>query len=203
MTYQRRQPHAGLWVAANGAILAFYERGGRRQLVRLRAPSKLDAGSGRVMAGPTALASVGAQIAVGYRDGTVELHRPGERRGAGRFAAEGAPSSAVRVLLQGPRSTLVVGFANGFVGVWDRKGGERLFGRWLHGPVAHLLLDGDRLHAISELGRSMSLPLDALGRRYCPLLRDLWREIPVIWRRGRAVAGPPPKAHPCLSAATR
>jgi hypothetical protein len=98
---------------------------------------------------------------------------------------------------------LVVGFADGFIGIWDRSGGERLFGRRLHGPVTRLLIEGERLHAISALGRATTLSLHALHRRYCSLLRELWQEIPVIWRRGSAAVVPPPQGHRCAGVTKR
>jgi WD40 repeat protein len=71
----------GIWVAADGAVLAF--NGARREILRLRVSKKGGAAAGRAVAGPTALARIGELIAVGYRDGTVELHRYGG--GAGRW----------------------------------------------------------------------------------------------------------------------
>ncbi len=151
--------------------------------------------------GATALARVGGALALGFREGDIQLvdldgARAGEHRGT-ELDIEGVPASEVRRFLPGPLDTLVAGYANGFLGIWSVRSGTLLYQARLHGPVEHLLLEGGVLYAASTLGDFVSLDLGVLGRPYCDLMREVWSAVPVVWSEGRAVAQSPPEDHPC------
>jgi len=171
-----------LLVATRRRIL-FFDADGRE---RARLPTDL---------GVTALALSKAQLAVGNQDGNVELV---DRRTKGvRRTLKQVPSSAVVRMLAGPRQTLVLGYANGLVGIWSLATGERLIETLLHGPVEHLHLEGGRLYALTALGDHTALDLRVFTRSYCPLLDEIWGEVKTVWEGGRPVLRPPPAWHEC------
>lgn len=189
-----RAPSGALLVADATGVGAYVDQAGvTKGRETLYARKEAQAGG----AGPTALTRLRDTLALGYRDGTVELIELSTRRRRAGFALEDAPSSPVLRLLAGPRQTLVVGFADGSLGVWDARNGDTLFRRHLHGAVEHLLLEGRRLHAVSALGGHVSIGLEALTLDYCALLRRVWRAIPVVWQQGHAVQALPPATHRC------
>jgi len=150
-----------------------------------------------VDAGVEALAQVGPWFAVGYREGNVEL-LPAE---SGTIAEppdlEDAPASRVTRLLAGPEGTLIAGYGNGELVIWNIDDGVRLMNLHLHGPVSHLLLQHDRLYAATELGDHEALDLSVFTSGYCDLMRAVWDEVPVVWRDGRAEEAPPSPSHEC------
>jgi len=91
----------------------------------------------------------------------------------------------------------VVGYANGLLGIWDLESGKRLHHARLHGQLAHLLLEGGRLHAATELGSHLVWDLRVLGQDYCELMREIWTAVPVVWESGQPVLRPPPTDHAC------
>lgn len=162
------------------------------------------AASGRQIAsfaadvGVTALARLSSWIAVGYRDGNIELLSESASRPARRVVFDDIPAVAVERIVSGPPGTLVAGFVNGVVGVWDTRTGAALLRLQLHGPVTWLACPGHTLYAVTELGDREVVDLDVLVRDYCDLMREVWKEVPVVWVDGRAVLGPSPEHHPCL-----
>ena len=151
------------------------------------APLSLDAGV-------TAVADLGDRLAVGYREGGVELVT---RDGSVRTPLDGVPSSTVVALLGGPAGTIAAGYASGDLALWALESGALLYRTRLHGPLVHLALDGDRLLAATELGDSEELELGELARDYCEFMEELWAEVPTVWEGGRPVVRPPPSRHPC------
>jgi WD40 repeat protein len=147
-------------------------------------------------AGVTASLQLGDRLAVGFDNGTVELRaRRGER--AVVVALRDTPTGAAAVIAPGPAGTLVVGFEDGFLGVWDPETGRLLERAHLHGSVVEAGADGAVVTARSELGDRARLDLAVLGRSYCELLRDVWVHVPVVWRDGAAQVEPPPATHRC------
>jgi len=142
--------------------------------------------------GATAIGHSGEQLAVGFSDGSVELHG----NDGSNIVLDKTPSSSVERIAAGPANTLIVGHGNGALGVWDATSGRLLASARLHGPVVHLVLDGKVLHAASELGQHLRWDLAPLEMDRCALLRAIWKRVPVVWRDGRVVLTPPPK-HPC------
>jgi len=109
------------------------------------------------------------------------------------------PSSEPVRMLAGPMGTLVVGYANGEVGLWNLADGARLAHHHLHGPVVHLVLDDHKLYAATELSSSLVWNFDAFYLAHCELLRQVWTRVPVLWRSGQAVRAPVPTSHRCWS----
>jgi hypothetical protein len=97
-------------------------------------------------------------------------------------------------------NTLIVGFADGLVGIWDTGSGQRLDHARLHGPVVRTWLNGDQFFAVSELGDHLRWDLRVFLADYCELLEEVWSQVPVEWEGGHAVLRAPPKDHLCAKA---
>jgi WD40 repeat protein len=148
--------------------------------------------------GVTALTRNARFVAVGFRDGTLEARRASDDSPPPTDFFEQLPAGPVTRLVLGPMDTLIAGYAGGTVAMWNLHDGVRLAHARLHGPVSHLVLDGQKLYAATGLGRSLVWDLDVFSRDYCDVMREVWREIPVMWDRGRPVPAPaPPEDHAC------
>jgi WD40 repeat protein/serine/threonine protein kinase len=147
--------------------------------------------------GVTAIRQVGDWIAVGFRDGNIELVSTKSGVAPSGFTFEDVPSSPVVSVREGPTGTLIAGFANGLFGLWSMENGKQFDHARMHGPVVHLLFRYDRLYAASELGQHRVLDLRVFGVDYCELLEDVWAEVPVVWQGGLPVPRPPPKDPIC------
>ncbi|PKN31246.1 MAG: hypothetical protein CVU63_24940 [Deltaproteobacteria bacterium HGW-Deltaproteobacteria-20] len=110
---------------------------------------------------------------------------------------EGGFAVPVDALAEGPRGTVVAGYRNGAVGIWDQDSGRRLDVWYLHGPATNLFVDGTTLYAVSELADPLKEDLSVLEREYCGLMREIWQTVPVVWESGRTVRREPPAEHPC------
>ncbi len=144
--------------------------------------------------GLTAIAADAERLAVGYTDGNFEVHALAGEEPSPAF--EQTPPSPVTRMILGPSRTVVVGFADGTLGIWGPSGAllQRIR---LHGSIAHILLDGPRLHAASLLGRYVTWNLAPFQEERCEVLRAVWERIPVVWESGRAVVRAPDPEHPC------
>jgi hypothetical protein len=144
-----------------------------------------------VEAGVTAVGRADGRLVTGSKRGVITV--------AGRATVfTGASASEVVRIRPGPSRTLLVGFADGDMGIWHLDSGARLGGVRLHGPAVHLRVLGDRVIAASELGDTTSLDLGVFSLDYCRVLDDVWRAVPVVWEGGRAVVREVPRAHRCL-----
>jgi WD40 repeat protein/serine/threonine protein kinase len=152
--------------------------------------------------GPTAVARIGEQLVTGYRDGSLEvtlLDGSGEGDGRRRRLRD-TPGIAPTRLVAGPGGTLVAGYTNGFVGVWDMESHALLERRQLHGPVVHIMPTEDHVHAATALGDHGSLDLSVFQEQRCHLLQQVWDSVPVVWQDGQAVRRDPDPDHPCANA---
>ncbi len=195
----------GLVVAAGDEVFLFDEKGaplGRHSVgVGVSALALISEPLGAETEGPAAPQpgpeSAARWLALGFHDGNVEL-KPMKGSTPIRAAAfERVPSSAPVRIVTGPNGTLVVGYANGFVGLWNTNDGTQLAKASLHGPVEHVLLAKNKLYAASTLGQYLVWDMSAFHRDYCSLLREVWRQVPVAWREGRPVLQKPDPAHRC------
>ncbi len=144
---------------------------------------------------------VGAAVVVGYQDGNLAVVGS-EQTSTARF--EGVPSSEVVRIVAGPRDTLVVGYANGSVGLWNRQSGARLRLQRLHGRVAHLHTRPDGVViAATDLGQHLRWDLRLFEQDYCALLKELWAKVPVVWHAGAAKLVPAPTGHSCGKSASQ
>jgi hypothetical protein len=107
------------------------------------------------------------------------------------------PRDAVLRLVPGPAGILIAGARDGTLGLWNMADGEKLESWKLHGPVVHLLVEDGTLYAASELGDYQVVDLSVYQRDYCALLREIWRDVLVVWKDGRAVVERPPEDHEC------
>jgi hypothetical protein len=130
-------------------------------------------------------------VVVGFGNGDVQ------QLGARDVPFIGAPSTPVVRLLAGPSGTMIVGYANGLIGIWALDNGARLYATRLHGPIAHIVNAGDRLYVASELGDHTTLDLAPFTQPRCELLAEIWRAVPVAWENGLAVLRAPPADHAC------
>jgi WD40 repeat protein len=170
-----------------------------RDRLLVMAPSGVEWTSHRIVDGATAVARVGSWLACGFKDGGIELLpiiRPARRKPPG-FSFEETPSSPVVSIVAGPRGTLIAGFGNGVFGLWSTSNGTRLgYGR-LHGPVIHLLVQGPKLYAASELGQYQVMDLGVFHVPYCSLLRQVWDRVGVVWESGQPVRKAVDARHKC------
>ena len=112
------------------------------------------------------------------------------------FSFQETPSSPVASLLIGPSETLVVGFANGVLGLWDLNSGFNLWQDQLHGSVVHLSLGGPVLYSATDLGDFRSVDLSTFELDECELLEQVWQRAPFVWRGSAPVPSDPPTDHP-------
>ncbi len=169
----------GRALVVDGAHLQIFDQQGRRT------------GQHDVDANVTAAMLLDPWLVLGFREGNIELHpRAGGKARPGP-AFEEVPSSAVVTLQEGPAGTLLAGFANGMVGIWNRETGALLHSERLHGPARQLRLHGRKLHAASELGDHVSLDMATFYSPYAKLLEEVQARVPVIWRGGRVQAAQP------------
>ncbi len=152
--------------------------------------------------GVTAMTRCGSWIVLGMHNGKIEIvpTEPGTQRPT--FSFEDVASSPVVRMLEGPRGTLIAGYANGLLGIWHLDNGLRLDHSRLHGQVVHMQLQGKRLFAATDLGDHLSLDLGIFHLEYCEVLRQVWRRVPVVWVNGLPVLSPPPADHRCALGAT-
>jgi hypothetical protein len=188
-------PRAIGWGAGRLALIAGEE------LVIHEAAESLGPEQRRLSVDPGAVAAcpLETSIAVGYADGSVSLlpddHAPPADARVVDLAE--VPSSPAERIAAGPMGTVVVGFANGFVGMWTGTDGRALMAMRLHGRAVHLLLDGAFLYAATDLGDSLRWDLGVLLSERCELMREVWAGVPVAWAKGRATRRAAPPDHPC------
>lgn len=144
----------------------------------------------------SALLGVEEGLVLGFGEGNLEL-RSGD--GGSTVSFQGVPSAAPETMVAGPSGTLLVGYANGQVGLWSIADGKKLAQARLHGRVVHLHLEAQRLYAATDLGDHLLWDLGAFHRPYCELLEDVWAQVPVIWVDGEPQPRPVP-AHRCRDA---
>ncbi len=144
-----------------------------------------------------ALTQVGSQLAIGHPKRSITLlgTSPEEPPSVARFVR--ASPSAPRRMAAGPSSTLIAGYTDGTIALFDIIDGALLARHKLHGPVAQLLLDGDHLFVVTELGDVFTWDLRFLTRDYCELLATVWREVPVVWEQGEPTLRGAPDDHRC------
>lgn len=173
-----------LWIASPKRVVCFDPLG--RQIVSFAGAP-----------GVSAVSRVGGKLILGFEEGALEVSSSGEEdEEEATLSLEDHPPSRVRRILEGPMGTVIAAFDSGAVGLWSPADGKSLYRAKLHGAVDFLLYQGGYLHALTGLGDTLRLDLRAFEVPYPQLLRDVWREVPVVWREGLAVLEPPPKNHP-------
>jgi hypothetical protein len=143
-------------------------------------------------------AEAARMIAVGYQEGNLELLHAGKAPSDGALTFERVPASPPVRMLMGPTNTLIVGYANGIVGMWNLLDGAQLADARVHGSATHLMLAGKLLYAASELGQSFVWDLSPFYVNHCDLVRQVWSRTPVVWHGSRPSKLAPPEGHPCL-----
>jgi hypothetical protein len=174
-----------VFVGSGRSLLAFDEEGTYRATLPTREKEI------------RAIGPAGDRLAIGYKNGSIDLvpRHPVPKRPP--VTLRDTPPSPVERLIEGPAATVIAGFANGFIGIWDSAGGNLLYSRHLNGHASYLLLQRSTLFAASELGQYLVLDLSVLSLDYCTLLRRVWEKVPVGWEGGRPVVRSPPGDHRC------
>jgi WD40 repeat protein/serine/threonine protein kinase len=170
-------------LVASGQEVRRYERSGR--LI-----DSVEVGSD-----VTAIAVVNDVIVVGHRDGNLQGIAAGDGAKARRL--ERTPAARVVRMIAGPRSSVVAGYANGVVAMWDVGTGTKMGEGKLHGPVRDLVLQDQRLFVASALGQHDTWDLRPFYDPYCDVLGDVWEHVSVRWDDGHAVRGERPADHAC------
>ena len=146
----------------------------------------------------TAMARFTHRLVVGYEDGAIEsrpIDSAEDEDGALNF--EEVPASPVTRIIPGPMNTVIAGYTNGTLGIWNLHNGMLLYDVLLHGPVFHLALEGDRLYAATELGDHEVLDLSVFTEDYCDLLQTVWAAVPIAWQNARPALNLPDPDHAC------
>ena len=148
-------------------------------------------------AGVTAMLLTEEFLVLGYSEGNIEMVplKPGKPNL--KPSLEDVPSSPVERILPGPMNTLIIGYADGALGIWSIEDGARLHHTRLHGPVVHLLLKNKKLYAASELGDYRVLDLGFLYQDYCEILNEVWEDVKVVWEGRKPKIQDPPRNHKC------
>ena len=81
--------------------------------------------------------------------------------------------------------------------MWNARTGRQLHHLRLLGPVVHLVLADGNLHVATSLGDHRTVPVSAFNLQYCDLLREVWRQVPIVWLAGGPKRRPPPRQHRC------
>jgi hypothetical protein len=147
--------------------------------------------------GVTSVARCGEWLILGFKDGNIERLSLNRSIGKDSHLFEETPASPVAYIREGPSNTVIVGYANGFLGIWNLQTGSLLDSARLHGPVRHMTLKNGRLYAASELGDHIALDLQVFEKEYCDLLKEIWQQVPIVWETGLPIKRPPPSDHPC------
>ena len=71
-----------------------------------------------------------------------------------------------------------------------------LFEHLLHDCATILMRRHAGLYALTELGDTLSLDLSVFEIPYRNLVRQVWREVPIVWGNGVAKLEVPPSSHP-------
>jgi len=148
-------------------------------------------------AGVTAVTRAGGRLVFGFVDGGVEIRDPGAGTSTRACRVEDTSSMPVTRLVPGPIETVVVGWANGELGVFQAGSGACLYRERLHGAVTHLRTAGDHLAVASDLGDVAVVDLSPFHADYCALVQEVWAAVPVVWEDGRAVSRAAPISHRC------
>jgi hypothetical protein len=130
-------------------------------------------------------------------EGTIALVATAEAEPTAIARFERATGGAVVRMVPGPWKTLVTGYGDGTVALHDLENGALLARAQLHGAALHLDVRGDALYAATDLGDSLRWPLSIFERDYCVLLREVWKNVPVVWAQGQPTAKPAPGYHRC------
>jgi WD40 repeat protein len=164
-------PDGGLLLATPDAVWLLAPDGGRER-------------TWPAQPGITSLLYDGKTLMVGYENGPVEELLEGARAGGWATPFEDIPGASLINLLPGPQGSLIGGYDNGALRVWDRADGHLLLAEQLHGPVRHLLLRDHALYAVTEPGDRITLDLTLFYADREAILEQVARDIPVVWEDG-------------------
>lgn len=173
-------------ISTNGGLRLFTSKGKEKAVFESKA-------------GVSAFAINREQAIFGYQDGSIEIHPANRMDGEPEMLITDVSGSRVVSLTADEPSLLAAGYGNGTVALWNRQTGDQMFQTKLHGPVVHLAFHEKRLYAATVLGSHAVEDLRYLSEEYCALLREIWKEVPIVWEDERIVSRPPSEDHDCAN----
>jgi len=180
-----------LVVVAAGVAHLLELTGNKPSLVH-HGPQRADVGIG-----VSAIAYEQGVLFVGYQDGKLDQLKLDAQQPQRAVFFKQVPASPVLRIVPGPAGTILAGYDNGLVGMWDLSSGTRLAANRLHGRLIHLQLDEHRVYAATDLGQHTVWNINSFYLDYCELLTQLWQQVPVVWHDGQPVVQPAPRHHHC------
>jgi len=147
--------------------------------------------------GISAITMIGKNLVVGFLDGSIEIRNIDRAGTTQELNLEGTFGSPVTTIREGPSKTIVAGYSNGFIGIWNIRDGKRLYYHKLHGPVIHLKLSEKKLYAATEIGDFFVHDLSMFYLSYCELLQDIWQNVKVVWKDGKILESTHEPEHLC------
>jgi len=136
----------------------------------------------------TAVARVHGSVVIGTNQGTILSYSEAEDATGPPSAMRATPATPVTRIGAGPAGTIVAGFADGEVGLWDMATGAALMNTRLHGRITHLASGPSGLVAASELGQMLRWDLTKLVEPRDEFLHGVRAAVPAVWENGRPVA---------------
>jgi len=140
---------------------------------------------------------LGPRVMAGYRDGAIQLQPANPKSSHSILSLQQVPSSPVISIIEGPPGTVVAGFQDGTVGLWALGDGILVRTQRLHGKIRYMTLRNQTIYAVTDLGDYLRWPVESFYREPCTVIRNMWNEVPVVWKSGRATRQTPPVNHPC------
>lgn len=136
-------------------------------------------------------------LAVAYEGGLVEVTSMGGQAESAPRVMTSVSDTSLIGLVKGPGETLIGSYRNGIVVAWDIPTGAAIAQTKAVGAVISLYVNGNRVYAVTDVGRSTVLDLTGFAAPYCDVMREVWNAIPVEWEHGAAVPRATPRDHPC------
>jgi len=119
-----------------------------------------------------------------YEDGAVRTFR-------------GAHKGRAEHLILGPHGTVITGTDRGEIVTWDVRDGTIISERRIHGRINQLFIDQHKLHVATQAGAYHAWDMSSFYVDRCTLLRQVWSEVPTVWRDERNTLQAPPRDHEC------
>lgn len=130
-----------------------------------------------------------------FPGGQVEVHWPDQKP----ILLKNTPSSDATTISIDIPGVAIVGFANGQLGLWDLVSGTRFAADRVGGKMEYLVMVDDVLYAATDLGNIIQWDMKYFSQDYCDLLKEVWREVPVVWAAAEGLrAEVPPSSHICM-----
>lgn len=144
--------------------------------------------------GITTMLADDTTLFLGQASGQVTVHPRSQRP---EVVLGGFSSAPVTRLAWGPSGTLLAGFENGIVGLWDLNNGDQLLRHEMQGAIVDIQRTDTRWHFVSRAGDLHTWDLATFMKEYCEVLKSLWRQTPLGWQNGGLMPSSVPGEHHC------